>query len=83
MVGANPVASPAAAWLRVAMADEVRRTDRLGVLLANRGLRLPERDARPWLGLVARPMVELSRPRDWTAADRAMTTLLDRLDVPV
>ncbi len=66
-------------WSDTVDVQPVPVVDRLAVLLANRGLRLPEHDARPWLGLVARPMVCLSRPRDWAAADTAMTALVERL----
>jgi hypothetical protein len=79
-----PPELPFLGWVILSWSDDVDVqsvpvADRLAVLLANRGLRLPEHDPRPWLGLVARPMVCLSRPRDWAAADTAMTTLVDRL----
>ena len=70
-------------WSDTVDVQPIPVVDRLAVLLANRGLRLPEHDARPWLGLVARPMVCLSRPRDWARADTAMTTLVERLSTLV
>jgi hypothetical protein len=81
---AVPAELPFLGWVILQWSDDVDVrpipvAERLEVLLANRGLRLPEHDPRPWLGLVARPMVCLSRPRDWAAADTAMTALVDRL----
>jgi len=83
-LGAVPPELPFRGWVVLRWSDTVGLrpvplAERLPVLLAGRGLRLPEADPRPWLPLVARPMVVLGRPRDWTAADTAMGVLLEGL----
>jgi hypothetical protein len=53
---------------------------RLPVLLASRGLRMPEADGlEHWLDLLARPMLSFTRPHEWSAMDSAMALLLDEL----
>lgn len=75
---------PLRGWVIPAWADEVcaeplKAADRLPVLLAHRGLRIPESGGHEWLDLVARPMVRFQRPQDWSEIDGAMGHLLDKL----
>jgi len=79
-----PAEVPFRGWVALSWADDVsvasvRLEDRLGRMLAHRGLRIPETEDRGLLDLITRPMVELRRPKSWSALDRAMTHLLDAL----
>lgn len=41
------------------------------------GLQLAEQPPLPWLGALAKPMIELSRPRSWETLDGTMARLLE------
>ena len=80
-----PAELPLGGWIRLRWDDDVAvRTvdaaDRLQTLVDQRGLHLPEQSSAEWLRLLALPMLELSRPREWTRLDQAMAVLLERID---
>ncbi len=66
-------------WSEGAAIGSIRGGERLGVLLQHRALRVPPRAPRALLTLAGLPFVELSRPRRWDAAERAVALLLDAL----
>jgi hypothetical protein len=79
-----PATSPFRGWVVPAWADDVRvepvpAAQRLPLLVAQRGLQVPETDDGKWLDLLTRPMTSFQRPQDWSAVDTAMTRLLDCL----
>jgi len=79
-----PAEVPFRGWVSLSWADDVnvssvKAGERLGKILARRGLRIPEKGDGNWLDLISRPMVELGRPMSWSVVDRAMTCLLDAL----
>jgi hypothetical protein len=79
-----PPEAPLRGFIQLEWAEEVSVCQvpvhqRLGPLLANRGVRLPETRSEPWLDFLALPMLTLSRPQDWGQADKAMELLLERV----
>jgi len=75
---------PFRGWVAPAWADEVsvgpvKVADRLKRILPHRGLTIPEKDDGKWLDLIARPMLELRRPKSWSSLDLAMSRLLEAL----
>ena len=59
---------------------DVEPRDRARWLGAAVGLQLAEQPPLPWLGALAKPMLELSRPRSWEALDSTMHGLLEWAD---
>jgi hypothetical protein len=83
-VAAVPPTAPFRGWVVPTWGDDVRvgpvpAAQRLPLLVARRGFRVPEADDGKWLDLLALPMVSFQRPQDWSAMDVGMTHLLDQL----
>lgn len=83
-VAAVPPTAPFRGWVVPTWGDDVRvgsvpAAQRLPLLVARRGFRVPEADDGKWLDLLALPMVSFQRPQDWSAMDVGMTHLLDHL----
>lgn len=85
-VAVPPVAPclPLRGWIVLRWSDRIRTrraepAERLAALTENRGLRLAERSGLAWLEALARPMLVVERPKEWSTMDAAMTQLLDSL----
>jgi hypothetical protein len=77
---------PLRGWIVLEWSDadvrvaEVPAPDRLMRLVDARGIIIEEPSTAAWLPIIAKPMLTLTRPRDWHHVDAAMTVLLDAID---
>ena len=77
---------PFRGWIALEWSDaevrvaEVPAPDRLMRLVDARGIIIEETSTAAWLPIIAKPMLTLSRPRDWRRVDAAMTAMIDAID---
>ncbi len=77
-----PAELPLRGWIALTWADDVgvraiSAPERFAALARNRAFKLTESRPQAWTPLLGLPMYELSRPRDWTRIDEAMSALLN------
>lgn len=76
--------APLEGWVVLAWGDDIRlrelpADERFARLAQHRAFRLFESAPLSWTHLLALPMVELTRPHDWTQLNAAMSRLLARI----
>jgi hypothetical protein len=79
-----PPAVPLAGWVSLAWSERVEVApvsvaERIGLLVGQRGLRVPARDPALLVDLAALPALELRRPHGWDSLPEAADRLLDAL----
>jgi hypothetical protein len=84
-LGRAPAAVPLRGWVALEWGDRVQieRMDvkeRLPALLGNLALRMPPPSAPAFLRYATLPFLRLRRPRDWSAADDTVATLMRALE---
>jgi hypothetical protein len=67
-------------WDTTSSVTEVPAVDRIKHLSDNAALVLSNVEPGRWLNLLAKPMLQFARPRDWSQIDSAMTLLMETIE---